>query len=511
MTGTPVVDSIQPDSVASGDLVSLSGYNFGRKEKGKLFLGNKALSSSAVKYWTENRIDFEVPVNQRSVLVFVETKNMRSKGMLLTMEQELPGLVSSSYLPGYPYLENGETINTYGKLLSLRGENMSFEKGTVFWSVNEIKPGDDQNSLMALPDSCIVKWENRQIKLLLPIMEGEGFLYIKKGNLLSNGVPVEIIASINFTRNNKQSVKVEWNERIDGFSAFGKNSLALWYPLPPVTMNQKILSHKLNSLVLSQYNPETAYRGIVQNLRSGDIAERHLVSLIELSRTEFKYKEDLGGSVIPDESAYESYKASTLRIPSGAKSIVSAVSGIVAKEKRPLVRAWKLYNYTLARLRYRLNGETTVLKAQSGRKADSSVYALHYITLLRAAGIPAREISGLLLLSDGLIREHNWVEFFIPDLGWLSADPWMGDKFKPDSWYKTLSPALYFGGLDEYHLALFREGDAPDEFWWNSRKMRGAYNFQPLEWTTESKGNIYRWESRLEGPEVTFETNRSAQ
>ena len=48
-------------------------------------------------------------------------------------------------------------------------------------------------------------------------------------------------------------------------------------------------------------------------------------------------------------------------------------------------------------------------------------YAHAAIGLLRALGIPARYVSGLLATQVG--ETHAWIEFFHPDHGWVSADP----------------------------------------------------------------------------------------
>ena len=48
-------------------------------------------------------------------------------------------------------------------------------------------------------------------------------------------------------------------------------------------------------------------------------------------------------------------------------------------------------------------------------------YAHAAIGLLRALGIPARYVSGLLVSQVG--ETHAWIEFLHPDHGWLAADP----------------------------------------------------------------------------------------
>ncbi len=59
-----------------------------------------------------------------------------------------------------------------------------------------------------------------------------------------------------------------------------------------------------------------------------------------------------------------------------------------------------------------------------GKCADLSTV---FVTLLRAAGVPARDVYGLRLSSpkEGDITSgfHCWAEFYLPGTGWVTADP----------------------------------------------------------------------------------------
>ncbi|HOO76846.1 MAG TPA: transglutaminase domain-containing protein [bacterium] len=76
----------------------------------------------------------------------------------------------------------------------------------------------------------------------------------------------------------------------------------------------------------------------------------------------------------------------------------------------------------------------SVLKAGEG---DCKAHATLFIALARAAGIPARMVTGLVCLSDGRFYYHQW------------AEVWAGD------WY-SLDPVLGQIGVDPGHIALAR-------------------------------------------------------
>ncbi|MCG2686232.1 transglutaminase domain-containing protein [Candidatus Parcubacteria bacterium] len=80
-----------------------------------------------------------------------------------------------------------------------------------------------------------------------------------------------------------------------------------------------------------------------------------------------------------------------------------------------------------------------------------------FITLARAAGIPAREINGFAYVSpDSRIYPaypqgdvlHSWAEFYDPNFGWVPVDP---------TWNST-SSLDYFTKLDTSHIAFVRKG-----------------------------------------------------
>lgn len=83
------------------------------------------------------------------------------------------------------------------------------------------------------------------------------------------------------------------------------------------------------------------------------------------------------------------------------------------------------------------------------------------VTLVRAAGIPAREINGLAITEDRWSRPlpvatgsrgevgHSWPEFYDPNLGWIQVDP---------TWSAT-SGLDYFTKLDSAHLTLLTRGN----------------------------------------------------
>jgi hypothetical protein len=107
--------------------------------------------------------------------------------------------------------------------------------------------------------------------------------------------------------------------------------------------------------------------------------------------------------------------------------------------------------------------------AYDNRKGDCSEYSSLMITLLRIQGIPARKVGGDVisnnpnscpqtgdswtfdLYTDNLLSTftspsnkpplgHAWVEYYVPNIGWIASDPTWGGSFN------------YFNHIDFLHL-----------------------------------------------------------
>ena len=105
----------------------------------------------------------------------------------------------------------------------------------------------------------------------------------------------------------------------------------------------------------------------------------------------------------------------------------------------------------------------TLTKAQGGGKcADiSSVF----VTILRAAGVPARDVFGLRIGgADGEITGdfHCWSEFYLPGRGWVQADPadvrkaMLVDNLKLEEDGTKERTEFFWNGDDLFRIALNR-------------------------------------------------------
>jgi transglutaminase-like putative cysteine protease len=162
---------------------------------------------------------------------------------------------------------------------------------------------------------------------------------------------------------------------------------------------------------------------------------------------------------------------------------------IAGAQALPLERARSLFAWVVDNVRYASEMEYAVMpriveKALATRRGDCGVQALLFITLCRAAGVPARWVSGWVVYPSGW-NMHDWAEFYVEPYGWLPADLSRGwrDDADPDVRH------FYFGNTDAYRMIANVAARAPFDplkrFWRSDPvdNQRGE-----LEW---EGGNLY--------------------
>ena len=119
---------------------------------------------------------------------------------------------------------------------------------------------------------------------------------------------------------------------------------------------------------------------------------------------------------------------------------------IVNPSDNPVMKAQKICNWVVDHLTYSdnlPNEEKGAKWAYDNQMGDCSEYSTLMITLLRCQGIPARKVTGFVISADSTtqpyigqkwtffsksnnptnILGHAWVEYYVPNIGWIACDP----------------------------------------------------------------------------------------
>jgi transglutaminase-like putative cysteine protease len=127
---------------------------------------------------------------------------------------------------------------------------------------------------------------------------------------------------------------------------------------------------------------------------------------------------------------------------------------IVGSETNPLEKALRVFRWVSANVPWCAEMEYSVIpnltgKGLAARRGDCGVQGMTFITLCRAAGVPARWQSGW-QTKPGDWNMHDWSEIYIEPWGWLPVDASYGVREHADPRVRD----FFCGHMDPYRLIV---------------------------------------------------------
>lgn len=288
-----------------------------------------------------------------------------------------------------------------------------------------------------------------------------------------------------YKTSNERKSKVTYTYTLRNYGPGTVKTMDVYLAVPTNRVNQ-ILNDKISYIpdytdIITDQWGQKATRFHFADLKSGESREIKMVSAITTYDVRyFIYPDKVEAlSAIPD-SIKNKYLANNEKFKYDDPIIVDALKEATGNEKNPYWIARKIYTYVIDHMSYEMvggwNSAPTVLNRGNG---SCSEYSFVYISMCRAAGLPARYVGAVVVRGDDASMDdafHRWVEVYMPGYGWIPIDPSGGDKPSPRD------QADCFGSLSNRFYITTQSGGGSETLGW-------TYNSNE-SWTTDPQTNI---------------------
>lgn len=474
----PQIDSIVPAVGAPGDVVVISGKNFGSsKDMSYVEIAGSKLTATSFISWSDSCIKLVLPANVQDGLVFVGVKNQKSNAALFANEVDIPVPVKTVVQTTKPEIASisAEQLNV-GDLLTISGSKFGEAKNQskVLFTIdynNVIANSDYVNismytqNMICVPDENFEEWTDSQIKLRVPDGATTGVIVIDTGKEQSEPVNFKVLKNAGkkeFIA--KKIYLIQYTADISDVTTTDVSTITLRCPVPVEVPSQPTVefTEVSPSPILQNYQGCMIHQITKNrnNLPKSVFKQTFVLPVYEINTTINKDK--LGDYKKMNQELYAKYTAPDSLIPSNDKSIKDLCAKICGKEKNPYLCAKLIYKFLLDNydlLEKNRKNDANPLDLLVEKKGDAYDFAVVYTAMLRAAEIPAVIDGGILINQELGTQAHWWCEFYLQNFGWVPVDLALGAGMEYKKWVEveeTDEREYYFGNLDSHHVIFSR-------------------------------------------------------
>ena len=471
----PILSSITPQIGTPGDIMVIDGANFG-STRGSSYveIGGSKLTASCYLDWTDSQIKIIIPSNVQDGLVFVNTHE-KSNHLFFANENDIPSPVRPDPKKSIPIIASiSKSSAAIGDIITLEGSNYGNARGAsaVYFSANHEGGDATQDEYIAALDTDFDYefWSDTEIKVRVPDGAKSGSCYVKTEKGQSNHISLLVSQNIGQKKySNKHTYIVQLSSDISNAVSGGESgTITLRVPRPAIFSSQPRieLSECIPSPIINDYKNTIVHQIQLSNTTHSRVkfSQNFIITVYSVatditSRRVKPYAER-------ERRLFKSYIAADKCVPSDNSEIVALCKNITKRETNPYLIAKSIYNYLIEN--YKLLQQPrlenlSVTEILDSKEGDSYDFAILYTALLRASGIPAMPISGIIVDNNAQCKKHWWTEFYIEGFGWVPVDVALGAglNFSPFIAIEDVKN-YYFGSIDSQHIAF--------SFGWNEIK-----------------------------------------
>lgn len=474
----PVIESIVPPVGSPGDVVLITGRNFGNERDMSYvsFSGAKITASSYIS-WSDTAIKLVLPANVQDGLVIVGTKDSQSNPALFANEGTIPVLVPTTQQVIKPVISSlsVEKISV-GESLTIIGNNFGETRNNsrVLFTIdynNNIKNAAYVNKKMTTENMVEVSadeagyeyWSNTEIHVRVPTGARTGVVIVENEKNSSDPYNIEILETAG-TREylDKKIYVVQYTADVTDVDTPDVSTITLRCPIPVKIPSQ-------NAVDTTEIQPVP----LIQNYQNCNVQQfkrdKNSVYKNNFTQTFVLPVYEVRTKVNPDKIGsmknlnsvfYLNYTRKDSIVPADSDEMVELYKKIVGKEKNYYKRAKLIYdymcdNYSITKKNRKNDADPMdLLKKEKG---DAYDFTIIYAALLRTAGIPCVVNSGILINQDLTTQNHWWVDFYMPNIGWIPADIALGAGMEYKAWNTNQNNReYYFGNMDSHRVTFSR-------------------------------------------------------
>jgi hypothetical protein len=515
----PIIESIDPPIGEPGTILRIKGRNFGsQRDDRRVEFDRMVPTTSSYLTWSDTLIEIRIPLYAESSLIRVVTDWGASNARLFMSTALLPvrpdTAGSTTIIPHIESLSAG--AGSIGSILTIRGLNFGANRdksevlfawtGTsAFVSVDEaagqgsISPWDAGGEYIA--------WSDKEIRVRIPDGAVTGGVMVRTHRGQSDVRFMQIqdmpgtkrfVGRRTYALTNFISIS-----RVQGSAGA---SLYLWLPFPVSSASQrgvKPLGRSMEAL-FPDHRGLSAY--LLPNLEGDTVYTVSHDFLVQVYGVETDIKADrLKPVPSPQPAIYQTFTAADALVPASEPAIINYVKTVIGRERNHYRMANLLYDSLV--LKYQISQgvphENPAMVFTTG-VGDAWSMALLYCAMLRAAGVPALPVAGIVVDDARRAWNHVWTEFYLFGFGWVPVDialamgAEIGD-FRPP----FEDRGMYFGNLDDRHIAFSRGLVRIDPMTPGGKTVTANRRYSLQTISEEAVGNIAGYTTFWSDVEVT--------
>ena len=459
----PSIRDVKPNTAPPGTTITVSGSGF--SQEGRLEIDGRPIQPKDIRSWTDSLIVFSLPEDSRSGLLRVQTGDGASNSVFITNTRDIPRHIAGH---GTTLDDLQPSQGAVGTVIRLVGSGF----GPPAEGVAVVFSSEKETRRFSAGDMSVHGWTNEMVELVLPedIPADEYAVSVgESGNrrLFTVDDPageVELGEPVGYTM--RQELATEGI----GSDARGVFPRPLSRPEQPdpQLLRETALSVPTDDPVIAAYR----FAPLPDIAADGDRRGGEEVLLDRIVRVDFVQRRSLRWSLsdsidrrLLEDPVFREHFDVYLQPQKSMRSSEGAIEEVLRRNiklNRDVGATTRgIHLVVIDRLNHEgEGGSRDIGSILGGELAHPDAYADLAVALGRRAGIPSRLVYGLLLDDVGQSIPHRWVEFFIPAVGWVPADPALGDGVYADrttaleTFYGDNRRTGTFGALDDRRITL---------------------------------------------------------